>query len=270
MKVAVWGCNGILGSYITKNLPFDVVGVSRQTIDITNNQEVKQYLQSQQFNIVINCATKGNGKVTDFCLDHVINNLTIYNNLYTCQDLYGRLINISSGAEFDKTRDIFLVNEKHIFNRNPMDSYGLSKNIIARRIHVQDNAYNLRLFGCFHNTEHPSRFFATIARTKKCIIERDCMFDFVSACDFTKVLDKYISLDETQLSKDINIVYSEKETLATLGKMFCDLHFPNVDVIVKESNGLNYIGNSTRLDAFCERTGLQLSGLKKSLENYFN
>ncbi len=60
------------------------------------------------------------------------------------------MIHFGSGAEFDRNNHINCFEEDRVFDSMPEDFYGLSKNMIARKIvKHKTNIYNFRLFGCF-------------------------------------------------------------------------------------------------------------------------
>jgi len=77
----------------------------------------------------------------------------MFENLIYFKDYYNSFINLSSGAEFDRTNDIKDYSELELYNNIPKDYYGFSKNIISKLVLNFDRGTNLRIFGCFGHDE---------------------------------------------------------------------------------------------------------------------
>lgn len=73
-------------------------------------------------------------------------------------------MSFGSGAEFGLDRDINNFSERQLLNYFPVESYGFSKNVIARTILNTENFHNLRLFSCFHSTESERRLLKKFNR----------------------------------------------------------------------------------------------------------
>lgn len=264
-RVAVLGARGFLGSYICHNLRNHIIlPVTRQTLDLTDYDQVSDWLDQARPDTIINCATAGGKtKLGDHNYSDLQNNVQLFLNFYNLSDKFHRFINIGSGAEFDRSLDIFQVQENDICRSNPSDSYGLSKNIIARLCLEKPNFCTLRLFGIFDSTEPDIRIL------KKCQIQQeitvnDCEFDMISARDFLRILDYYISVNEITY-QDINCVYSDKTTLESIVRHFASIHNANLRISINRSaTPKNYSGSGQRL----ANLGLDLWGLNTGLEHY--
>lgn len=263
MKVAVLGAAGFLGSYICKNLHgHEVIPVSRRDLDLRDHSAVQRWISDVSPQVIINCATAGGkDRMADCNYADLQNNLDIFLNFYNLRHLGFRFINVGSGAEFDKSRDINRADESTLLISRPKDSYSYSKNVIARMILDIPDFYTLRLFGCFDSSE------ADLRLLKRCLLQqeisiRDCEFDLFSASDFLKVLDHYI-LETSPRFQDINCVYADKTSLKTIVTRFASIHNRTLKITLGEQQP-NYTGSGEKLASL----GLDLSGLDRGLEKY--
>jgi GDP-L-fucose synthase len=258
MKIAVLGAAGFLGSYVTNFLQsknYKVLPVTRQVINLINYQQVTEWLETNRPDVVVNCATAGGKqRMGDTVFEDVQNNINVFLNFYNNDKLFGKFINIGSGAEFDKTKNISLAKEEDIFKECPNDSYGYSKNVISRLCYNRDNFYTLRLFGCFDKSEPDFRLFKKFVNGDALDLI-DKQFDYFSARDFCLVLDYYVN--NTVHFKDINCVYKEKLFLSQILKNF-------KSVTIEKISNQHYTGDGDKLSSL----ELPLLGLKKSIEEY--
>ena len=127
MKVCVLGANGFIGKNLVKGMSW--VGVTRQVLDLIDQEAVERYFKTHKYDVVIHCAAS---------IDQS-NESTTYKNVMMFENVTrvfkGRLIYFSSGAA--------------LRGDPPRDPYGLSKWIIDKRIQTIDNAYSLRIWGCY-------------------------------------------------------------------------------------------------------------------------
>jgi nucleoside-diphosphate-sugar epimerase len=264
MKVAVLGANGYIGKYLTASLAMDlltVIPVTRQTVDLTNYQQVRSWLQLVKPNTIINCATAtGRFQTTDFVYQDVQNNLDIFMNFYNNSDLFDQFINVGSGAEFDRTTDINSANEHDIFLKQPKDSYGYSKNIIARLAAKKENFVTLRLFGCFNRSEPNHRLFQKfIKQSSVDIIDR--YVDYISLDDFCIVVKQYLN---NNIHKDVNCVYPQKYLLSEIFSLFQELHHIKTDLTIVGTASNNYTGCANQLS----QLNFPLRGFIQGLKDY--
>jgi dTDP-4-dehydrorhamnose reductase len=259
MKVAILGSSGFLGSYIFCNLKDCIVfPVTRKTLDLTDSNQVRNWLLDKKPDVVINCATAGGKtKMGEVSLNELRNNLSVFLSFYNNSDLVPKFINIGSGSEFDVGKDINLAREQDLISSIPKETYGYSKNLISRMILEKENFYTLRLFGCFDRSEPEFRLFKKFLRNEITEIQ-DRQFDYFSARDFLKVLTYYIK--ESNLPKDINCVYQEKRSLSEILNKF------NKPFKVIGRNPLNYTGDGTKLAGL----GICLDGLDKGIQDYIS
>lgn len=266
MRIGIVGANGYIGRYLADryiNSGHEVDSVTRQSFDIENYIAVNTWLAHRTPDVVINCAVVGGGiAVTQINDQTVKTNIGVFQNFYNSNNIK-RYINIGSGAEFDKKKDLVDAGEDKIFSSMPEDSYGFSKNVIARMARQREEFYTLRLFGCFHNTESSQRMLKKISNnaSEDWLIE-DKYFDMFGLEDFARVVDYYLYAGSI---KDINCVYQEKTKLFDIVKAFAEFH--NIDTtITLGAKGQSYSGNGKNLASL----NLNLLGLQSSIERYYD
>lgn len=264
MKVAVLGANGYIGKHLTwwlSGRSVHVIPVNRHTVNLNDYHAVTRWLHNERPNIIVNCATATSYfQITDFVYQDVQNNLGIFLNFYNNSHLFDRFINIGSGAEFDRTSNIDRANEDDIFLKQPKDSYGYSKNIIARLCAEKETFFTLRLFGCFDPSEPEFRLFQKfIKQSQVDIIDR--YVDYISLTDFCLILEYYLNNNITQ---DINCVYQEKYLLSEIFEIFQKIHNVNTHLNITSTDLKNYTGCGDQL----MKLNLPLNGLVQGIKNY--
>ena len=262
MKIAVLGCNGFIGSSITKYLSskYNVVPVSRKTVDLLNPSSVKDFLKSNYFDVIINAAAV----MTDSCnIQDARNNLGIFMNFYNNSSYFGKFINTGPGAEFDRTLNINCIKEENIFNVLPFDSYGFGQNIKSRLCYDKNNFYTLRIFNCFGFNEPNTRIFPRLlSASTSFTVTNDRYFDYFSIHDLLKVIDNCI-VKNWNIS-DINCTYPTKYKISQVATKFNEIHKLNLQIQVDTVSENNYTGDCDNLLSL----GIKLNGLDHGLIKY--
>ncbi len=266
MKILITGAGGFLGKLLSQTLTeHQIHAFSRQQLNLTDSSAVAQHFANVSYDVVIHCAAAGRNTPAAEDWNIVSNNLASMLNLMTHQRCFDKLINIGTGAEFDISKNIDVAHESEIFDRTPIYSYGLSKNIIARYLSEQHNCYTLRLFGCFDSCEDDRRllkkFHSVITAGHKFDL-RDREFDTISANDFVIIVRAV--LDNTIHHKNINCVYDQKYRISEILSLYCAQRNLDQSLINVIGTGLNYTGNSNILNSY----DLPLLGLERSLLLY--
>lgn len=200
MKVCILGAGGFVGKNLVRDT--DWVGVTRQDLDLTNQDAVEDYFKSHTYDVVIHCAVIGGSRLKEDDGDVTHKNLLMFENVVRV--FKGKLIYFSSGAA--------------LRGNPPTDPYGLSKWIIDRRIETIPDAYSLRIWGCYGSDELPTRFSAVCKRDGHVVIERDRYFDFIDIEDVRKIVYEYVHGYLTD--KQYNLVYPEKLLLSQWAERF--------------------------------------------------
>ena len=118
MKILITGANGYIGKSLTNALKdeHEITPLTRQTVDLTNSDQVKEYFQNKYFDVVIHCAIEGGYRLEKDGPEVIDSNLKMYYNLLDNKDHFNKLFHFGSGAE---KQDTF---------------YGLSKKVINESI----------------------------------------------------------------------------------------------------------------------------------------
>ena len=261
MKIAVLGARGFVGSSIASHLLHNhhVTPVTRDTLDMLDPTAVKEFLRTNKFDVVVNCASMmtDNDSITD-----ARNNLGMFMNFYDNSEYYGKFINTGSGAEFDREYNLWKADESLIFRRMPKDSYGWGQNIKSRLCYQKDNFYTIRIFNCFGRGEINTRIFPRFLSEGQIEISNDRYFDYFSVQDLCKVVDHCI--DNTWTVKDVNAVYEDKIKISQALELFCHVNGIEPNFTVVSTGGNNYTGSSEHLYSL----GIKLDGLENGFREY--
>ena len=191
------GGSSFIGRNLQEQLKYNFTAPTHKELDLTNTEAVNRYFQfGGYFDAVIHCATDNtDGELKDV---YESPNMKMFVNLNMQKIHYGKLINIGSGAEYDKGQPIVNVNED--FKREPKDFYGLSKYIIGKYIESADNIFNLRCFGVWGKYEEDKgrkRFITTAIKQtlnkEPITVFKNVFFSYCYIDDLVKIIDWFIN-----------------------------------------------------------------------------
>jgi len=264
MKICVLGGTGFIGSFLKDSLKYDVSSPSRKVLDISNQSSVSEYLRKHHFDVIVNAAINCNSNM--FAPASVASdNLVMFSNLYSCRNMFGRYINLCSGAAFDRTKNISLAKEEDIFQSSPVDPYGMSKNICSRVCNSTDNFFTLRIFGLIHKTEIATRLIPKILSERELILENK-HFDYFYLEDILPVICHYVEEKEPKY-KDLNLVYSQKMTLFDFAEIVCTVAGLDASKIkLSKKQCFDYTGNGEKLNDI----GFSFIGIEDGIKRYFS
>ena len=200
MKVCVLGANGFVGKNVLRDT--DWIGVTRQELDLTNQKAVEDYFNTHEYDVVIHCAVIGGSRLKPDDCEVTHKNILMFENVVRV--FKGKVLYFSSGAARR--------------GNPPTDPYGLSKWVIDRRIETIEDAYTLRIWGCYGPGELPTRFSAVCKAKGHVVIEKDKYFDFIDIEDVIKVVRDYVQ--GKRHDKEYNLVYPEKLLLSQWAERF--------------------------------------------------
>jgi GDP-L-fucose synthase len=271
VKILITGSSGFIGRNLLKYFEkdFEIYSPTSSELDLTDEKSVKEYLQNKFFDVVIHCAIKGGKRNIKDSKDVLSANLIMFNNIINNKSQFNNLINFTSGAELDRRYNIDLTNND-VINSKPIDYYGLSKNIISRKLLNYPNYYNLRVYGLFGVDEGENRFFSTaiksIHENKSIEIFEDKYFDYFYILDLVTILEKIISSKTKNIPHSLDIVYKEKLLLSDIAKILIKKLNGRSEIIIKKNIlGSSYIGKYS--DAIKD---LDLIGLDKGISQMIN
>jgi nucleoside-diphosphate-sugar epimerase len=269
MKILLTGSNGFIGQYLQNRLSVDhtVICPLSKELDLTSRSKVNEFFKDQYFDVVIHAAVKGRNEVLHIDKRIVIDNVSMFTNLYENRECYKKFINLGSGAEFGLDQSINNAPEEQIFNRFPIESYGLAKNVIARIINITPDFFNLRIFSCFDPSESENRllkkFRKSVDEKRVFIIDKDRYVDFVSLGDIYTVINAV--LNNQIIDRDLNVVYPEKYKISDILKTYCEINaIEGSYFLVTGVDNKNYTGNGEKLTNY----DLKLEGLTAALKKY--
>jgi GDP-L-fucose synthase len=271
IRILITGGNGNIAQMIKRNLhtKYDITNASRSELDLLNYADMVNYFNAHSFDIIIHTAILGGRrtKVETGEISHT--NILMFENLLRFYDKFKMIINLDSGAIYDRSSDIFSRKEEQI-HTVPTDYYGFSKYVIYQRSIHFFRIFNFRIFNVFHTREEPDRFIASCFNARKTgeklVIFQDKYFDFIYEDDFVKIVDYYIqNVHQSEfLWKNINIGYSTKHRLSDIAQLI--IQNPELVEVKNSEMTHNYCGDCSRLHSL----GIEMDGLTSSLEKYAN
>lgn len=263
MKIGVIGANGFVGSNLVRHLSnrYQVVSIVSQQINLVDGSTAEKYLAQEHFDIIINAAAR----ISDpLILDDTKNNLGLFMNLYNNRHLFRKLINLGSGAEFDRDTDINLASEDAIKYRTPSDSYGFGQNVKSRISRNTDNFFTLRIFNCFGPGELSTRIFPKFLNSTNTFeVTNDRYFDYFFIEDLCTVVEKYCINDYIHYP-DINCVYTNKLKISEALQLFAKINNIITPINIVSTSSNNYTGDGKKLASL----KFDLLGLEEGFKRY--
>jgi dTDP-4-dehydrorhamnose reductase len=275
LNILISGGNGNIANIIKNNLSelFSITAPSRSELDFLNYSSLEKFLENNKFDVFIHTAVVGGRRIKDETSDVVYNNLLIFENILKFVNKFKMIINLDSGAIYDRSTDIYNRKEDELVTI-PRDYYGFSKYIIHERSLNFDNIYNLRIFNLFHCNEESDRFIKSCFLAKQnntnITIYEDKYFDFFYELDFITILIFYLNNINTleKLKKTVNLCYKDKYKLSDVAKIITTQHNINKSISIGYQkiniNTCNYCGDNTLVENY----KLELLDLHKSLIDY--
>ena len=144
-RVLVTGANGQLGLALqgaAKDFPLDLVFMDKNTLDITNAEEVNKVFATQSFAICINAAayTDVDGAESNKALAYAINATAVETLAKTCKQHGCWLVHISTDYVFDGALDRpYMASDMP----NPLNVYGASKLVGEQAIQPVGGTYSV-------------------------------------------------------------------------------------------------------------------------------
>jgi len=243
IKVLFTGGNGFIGrNFIEQRSDrYDIVAPPRSELDLLSTNEVDKFFINNTFDVVIHGANIGGLRTQNDLKNIVPDNLRMFFNIERNKDKYGKLIQLGSGAEYDRSRDIVDIKENIFGKFIPIDDYGFYKYVCSKYIENTKNIYNLRLFGIFGKYENYQVKFISNILCKYILKQpltmiQDAYFDYVYIDDFIKILDYFI--EKTPKYNFYNIGTGKKISLMEIAKMINKLDKYSTEISIQK-NGFN-------------------------------
>tara|TARA_B100000131_G_C17967365_1_gene552953 strand:+ start:34 stop:879 length:846 start_codon:yes stop_codon:yes gene_type:complete len=277
MKILITGSNGFIARELISRLENDhhLYKTNRDTLDILDPEAVDNFFENNEVDAVIHCAISGGRRTKPDGYDVVYENSLMFENLAKHQRDYEFMIIFGSGAETDRSKGVNNLSELGfgIQNKNiPLDYYGFSKYLVAKRAETIHNIINLRIFNVFGEFEANDRMVKNNINNylsgNPLEIYQDRVMDFFGANDLYKVIDYIINTGVKNIVyRDFNMCYEEKHTLLDVANIINDLSDTKSEIkIVEEGMSPPYSGDFSRLSLL----GLHFDGLEKSIKEVYN
>ena len=245
MKLLIIGGTGFIGKnlkqYFEGKEDFEVYAPTRQELDLFDDKACLDFVKKLKPDLVIHSAVD---------ITSVENTLKVFFNIYNTKKYFGHMVQIGSGAEYDKRAYEPIMNESLFKKSIPIDTYGLGKFCIANALESaeENKVTNLRLFGIFGSYEDYSRRFISnnICNSLAGMpvsLNRNMLFDYIWIDDFSRFLHSI--LDKLPLARtSYNFCSGTPISLVDLAEIINHLMSNSTDVIVKNP-GMNpeYSGN---------------------------
>jgi nucleoside-diphosphate-sugar epimerase len=272
MRILITGGNGNLATILKTSLSniHTIESPGRTEMNMLDMDSMKQYLQNKTFDVVIHTAIQGGRRTRPDTHEDVYNNMLMLENLLWFKDNFKMILNMDSGAIYNRAEDIFKRKETDIYSI-PKDYYGFSKYMIYQRGLACHNFFNMRIFNIFHETEEPDRFIARCVNIAKnggvLEIYENKYFDFFYKDDFVSVVKHYIDNvgNKENLFKTLNLSYEEKYTLADIAKMIIGNDAEKQIIVHNDKRQHNYCGDNSLLKSM----NIELIGLVGGFQKYY-
>lgn len=255
-RILLTGANGFIGKNLMEGLEhkYEVFAPQREELDLRNTENVCEFLQKNNFDIIIHSANTNNTRNRNTShYDVLSNNMRMFFNLERNKHLYGKMIYFGSGAEYGADYYIPRMNEEYFDSYIPTDSYGFSKYMMSKNCRHKDNIFDLRLFGVYGKYEEWERRFISNAICRALVgkditIERNVFFDYLWIDDLVKIVQWFIS--ENPKHNHYNVCSGRRIDLYRLACMVKSILGSECDIIVKEPGWKKeYTGSNDRLIA---------------------
>lgn len=180
---------------------YELFRPTKEQLDLTDASAVEKYVKEHDFDVVIHGANVGGTRNTAHLKDTVEENLKCFFNVARCNKHFGKMIQLGSGAEYDKSRPIVGVKESEFDQRVPHDNYGFYKYVCSKYLPSQENITCLRLFGCYGKYEDYSIRFISNAICRSLyglpivVANQNVRFSYIFIEDFARVLQHFVDHD---------------------------------------------------------------------------
>jgi GDP-L-fucose synthase len=276
-SILIIGSNGFIGSNILEflnNFPgkYNIYSPKKFELDVIEEKSVFLYLKKHYFDVIIHAAVYnpriGNDKDTNKEIDF---NLRMFLNFEKHSNLFGKMLYLGSGAEFDKRQNIKMITEDDLTYEIPNSNYGFYKYVINKIIISSKNIINLRIFGLFGKYEDWRRTFISNLCCKAIkniplTIRQNLYFDYLYIDDFCRIIEWFINNDS--IYKSYNVTSGSRIDLLTIAKIVNEISCKNLPIYIgKEGLGNEYTSSNERLRK--EINNLELTPIDKSIESLY-
>ncbi len=253
MRILITGGSGFIGKNLAHQLApeYQVCAPSSAELDLLKESEVREYLATHRFDVVVHAATARSNRRIGAPPEMLDRNCRMFFNLVRNQGQFGKLIHFGSGAEYDRDQLPARVREDYFDTRVPADAYGFSKYICAKYIERCERMVELRLFGVFGPYEdYTVRFISNaccrVLKGLPIVLRQDVVFDYLYVNDLAKITRWFIEHDPRH--KAYNVCSGSGIALTELAGIVAEVSGRNPPIsVLHEGLGAEYTGDNSRL-----------------------
>ena len=232
MNILITGGNGYIAKSLYEGLKatYNITCISRKDFDLTNYAQTSRWFEGKYFDVVLHTAVVGGMRLIADDESVLNKNLSMYYNLVSLEEHFGRFITFGSGAELTM----------------PWEPYGFSKRIIAESMRKRDKYYNLRIRAVFDEHELDTRFIKSnllkYTNHEPMVIHQNKYMDFYYMEDLVSLVGHYTTAKD--LPHEVDCCYNYSLSLSEIANYINNLDHHKVDIkIQSEGVGDAYIGN---------------------------
>ena len=120
MHILITGGNGNLATILKTSLSniYTIESPGRAEMNMLDMSSMKQYLQNKTFDVVIHTAIQGGRRTRPDTHEDVYNNMLMLENLLWFKDNFKMILNMDSGAIYNRAEDMFKRKETDIYGKH--------------------------------------------------------------------------------------------------------------------------------------------------------
>lgn len=276
-KVLITGADGFIGKNLSEKLKdkYILLTPNRSELNLLNGDSVQKYFSINNIDVVVHGAIVGGSRKEEQINDSLSQNLRIFHNIINNRKYFHKIINLGSGAEYNKSFPIASVKESSFGKSVPTDDYGLFKYTCSKYIEclgIDNTIINLRIFGLYGKHEDYRYRFISNAIYRNIhglpiTLEQNVYFDYVYIDDFVSIIDYFIAHKANY--KFYNIGSGHKIDLLSLAKKINSIaEKPSQIILTKQGLKNEYTCDNSRL--LHEIKGLSFASYENCIEVLFN